>query len=144
MWLLASSVRPSIHPVLPPSLPMEQVCSNLMDLHEILYMSIFRKSVEKFQVSLISDKIKATLHEDVCIFMIKSSSILLRMSNVSDKICRENQNSHFMYNNVFRKLCHFETMWKNMVEPISPQMTIRRMRIACWIPKAKSTHTQNM
>jgi hypothetical protein len=27
-------------------------------------------------------------------------------------------------------------MWKNIVEPDRPQMTIWRMRIACWINKA--------
>ena len=30
-------------------------------------------------------------------------------------------------------------MWKNIVEPDRPQMTIWRMRFACWIPKATST-----
>ena len=30
-------------------------------------------------------------------------------------------------------------MWKNIVEPDSPQGTIRRMLIACWIPKATNT-----
>jgi hypothetical protein len=34
----------------------------------------------------------------------------------------------------------YENMWKNIVERGRPQMTIWRMRIACWIPKA--THTQ--
>jgi hypothetical protein len=33
--------------------------------------------------------------------MIISRSILLRMTNVSDKSCRENQNAHFMLNNFF-------------------------------------------
>jgi hypothetical protein len=33
-------------------------------------------------------------------------------------------------------------MWKNIVEPVMPQMTIRRMRIACWIPKATNTYTE--
>jgi hypothetical protein len=32
-------------------------------------------------------------------------------------------------------------MWKNIVQPDRPQMTIRRMRIACWIPKATNTHS---
>ena len=42
--------------------------------------------------------------EDLCTFMIISRWILLRMRNVSDKSCRENQNTHFMFNNfVFRK-----------------------------------------
>ena len=30
-------------------------------------------------------------------------------------------------------------MWKIIVEQDRPQMTIRRMRIACWIPKAANT-----
>ena len=33
-------------------------------------------------------------------------------------------------------------MWKNIVEPGRPQMTIWRMRIACWIPKATDTHSE--
>jgi hypothetical protein len=31
-------------------------------------------------------------------------------------------------------------MWKNIVESGRPQMTIRHVRIACWIPKATNTH----
>jgi hypothetical protein len=31
-------------------------------------------------------------------------------------------------------------MCKNIVEPDRPQMTIKPMRIACWIPNAKNTH----
>jgi hypothetical protein len=36
----------------------------------------------------------------------------------------------------------FEIMWKNSVEAVRPQMTVWRMRIACWIPKATNTHLQ--
>ena len=32
-------------------------------------------------------------------------------------------------------------MWKNIVQRGRPQMTIWRMRIACWITKAANTHT---
>ena len=35
-------------------------------------------------------------------------------------------------------------MWKNIVEPARPQMTIWRMRIACWIPKATDTHSEHV
>jgi len=35
-----------------------------------------------------------------------------------------------------------EIMWKNMVESDRPQMTIWRMRIACWIHKATNTHSK--
>jgi len=33
-------------------------------------------------------------------------------------------------------------MWQNIVERDRSQMTIWRMCIACWIPKAKNAHTQ--
>ena len=36
----------------------------------------------------------------------------------------------------------FEIMWKNVVERGRPQMTIWRMRIVCWIPKATNTHSE--
>ena len=42
-----------------------------------------------------------TLHEYVCTFMIMFHWIRLRMRNVSDKTCRENQNIHFMFSNCF-------------------------------------------
>jgi len=32
-------------------------------------------------------------------------------------------------------------MWKYIVERERPQMTIWRMRIACWLPKVTNTHT---
>jgi hypothetical protein len=35
-------------------------------------------------------------------------------------------------------------MWKNIVEPDTPQMTIWRMRIACRIIKATNTHTEHV
>jgi hypothetical protein len=46
-----------------------------------------------------------TLHEDVFTFMTISLWILLRMRNVSNIICRENQNTRFMFSNFFRKSC---------------------------------------
>jgi hypothetical protein len=36
----------------------------------------------------------------------------------------------------------YEKMWKCTVEPDETQMTIRRMRIPCWILKAKNTHAE--
>jgi len=32
-------------------------------------------------------------------------------------------------------------MWKNIVETEMPQVTVWRMRIAYWIPKATNTHS---
>ena len=42
-----------------------------------------------------------TFGEDQYIFLIISRSFLLRMKNVSDKLCSENQNAHFMFSNIF-------------------------------------------
>jgi len=42
-----------------------------------------------------------TSHEDTCKFTIIYRLIILRMRNVSDKSCRENQNAHFILNNFF-------------------------------------------
>jgi hypothetical protein len=38
-----------------------------------------------------------------------------------------------------RAIC--EIIWKNIVESDRPEMTIWRMRIVCWIPKATNKHT---
>jgi len=48
-----------------------------------------------------------TLHEDQYTFLIISRSFLLRMRNVSDKICRENQNTHLVFSNFFPKIVPF-------------------------------------
>jgi len=63
------------------------------------------------------------------------------MRNVSDKSCRDNQNTHFVFNDVFpKKLAVYQIMWENIVESGRPQMAIWRMRFVCWIPKATNTH----
>ena len=65
------------------------------------------------------------------------------MRNFADKSCRKNQNTQLLFNNFFSKIVPFMGLtWKNMVEPVRPQMTIRRMRIAYWIPKATNTHSE--
>jgi len=59
------------------------------------------------------------------------------------QICRENQNTHFMFNNFFSKIVPVcEIMWKNISKRASSQMTIWRMHIVCWIPKVTNTHSE--
>ena len=41
-----------------------------------------------------------------------------------------------------KNLSIIEIMLENIVEPGRPQMTIWRMRIACWIPKATNTYSE--
>jgi hypothetical protein len=94
-------------------------------------------------VTLKSDKIRVTLHEDQSAFSIISCSVLLRMGNVSDKSCTDNQKTRFMFNNFFfENHAVYEIMWENIVQPGRPQMTIWRMHFSCWIPKATNTHSQ--
>ena len=47
-----------------------------------------------------------------------------------------------MLNNFFffENRAVYEKMWKNIVERGRPQMTIWRIPIACWIPKATNAH----
>ena len=80
-------------------------------------MSIFRKSVQHIQVPLKSDKNNGYLYQGLCTLVITSRSVLLRMRNVSDKNCRENQNTHFTFSNFFFPENHavYEIMWKNIV-----------------------------
>jgi hypothetical protein len=48
------------------------------------------------------------------------------MRNVSDKSVRENKNTPSMFSNFFfENLVVHEIMWKNMVQPDRPQMTIQ-------------------
>jgi len=70
---------------------------------------------------------------------ITSRSVLIRMRNVSDKSCRENQNTHFMFSNYFFvNRAVYEIQWKHNVQPDRLQM-IWRICIAFWIPKATNT-----
>jgi hypothetical protein len=69
--------------------------------HEIWYLSIFRKSVGKIQVSFKCDENNGYSTWRQIYFLIISRSILLRMRNVSVKSCRENQNTHFVFSNFF-------------------------------------------
>ena len=62
-----------------------------------LYWSIFRIPVENIQVSLKSDTNRGYFRwRPIYIFFVISGSFLLRMRNVTNKRCRENQNTHFV------------------------------------------------
>ena len=64
------------------------------------------------------------------------------MRNVSDKSCKKNQNTHFVFSNFFpENRAVYEIMWENVVEQDRPQTTWRT-RTACWIPKAIDTHLE--
>ena len=111
-----------------PSVRMELLGSHWMDFSEIWYFIIFRKSVEKIQVSLRSRK---------------NNGYFTRISIFQTKSYRENQHS-FIFHKFFFVENHavYETMCKNMARPGRSQMTIRRMCIACCIPKVTNAQSQ--
>ena len=75
--------------------------------------------------------------------MFISRSVLRRMRNVSDRIV-EQIKTHILWLVTFfsRKSYIYEVMRNNVVQPDRSQIIIRRMRIACWIPKATNTHSE--
>jgi len=103
------------------------------------HLSIFENLSRKLQVSLKSDKNNtyfirqtSTLREDRYTFLIISHSLILGMKILSDKTCRENQNTHFLFSNFFlENRTVYEILFKIIIESSRAQMTIERMRIAC-------------
>jgi len=84
-----TSVRLSFH--------KEQLGSHWTDVHEILDLRIFFKNLSsKIRFLTIRQE-----NEDQYTFMTISRSFLVRMRNVSDKSCRENQNKHFVFSDCF-------------------------------------------
>jgi hypothetical protein len=90
-------------------------------LWNFIFGYFFENLSRKFKFFKNVTSITGTLHEDLCTFII-CRWILCRMRNVSDKSCRDNQNTHFMFSNLFPTI--YEIIWKNMVQPDRPQMTI--------------------
>jgi hypothetical protein len=123
---------------------MEQLGSHWKDFHEIWHLSTFRNSVQKIKVSLKSDKNNGYFTWRPKYIFILSRSVLLRMRNVSDKSCRENQNTHYMFNNLFQISCR---LWGNVKKYVGARQAtddniIWSMRIGCWITKATNTYSE--
>jgi hypothetical protein len=87
-------------------------------------------------------RITGALHEDQKTFLNISLFVLLRMRNVSDKNCRENQNAYSVSVLCFENRAVCEIMGKNTVQPDRPQTTVWRVRTACCIRKAANTHSE--
>jgi hypothetical protein len=118
------SVRPSVH--------MEQLGYHWTHFHELWYLSIFLRILEKIQVSLKSEKNKWHFTY-LAQFFLEWQMFQTKVVEVKKHIwCSE---SLFFP----RKLCLCEIMLENTVEGGRPQMII--WRIAYRITKATHTHT---
>jgi len=65
------------------------------------------------------------------------------MRNISDKICRENETRILCSVTFFpENRAVYEIMWKNIVQPEEPQMSVWCMHMVGWIPKVTYTHSE--
>ena len=100
LWLFLS-VYLTIQPICPHGktwLPLDGLPWNL---------SIFQKSVHKSQVSWKSDETNEHFTWRPKHVLITSHSFLRKTGNVSDKSCRENQNTHFTFSNFLSQIVLF-------------------------------------
>jgi hypothetical protein len=97
---------------------------------------------KKFKFYQNLARITGTLYEDVFAFMTLSRWIVLRMRNVLGNHCRENENTHFTFNNFYRKS---HRLWDNVEKyardrGATNDVTIWRIHIAWWRIKATCTY----
>jgi len=93
------------------SICIEPLGSYWMDFHEIWYLGIVWKYLDKIQVLCVTIR-RGTLYEDPCTFVI-SLWILLGERNIVSRLYRENQNDNFIVNGFFPQNCAVnEITWK--------------------------------
>jgi hypothetical protein len=87
--------------------------------------------------------ITAALHEDVCTIIRVSRCILLTIINIWDKICRENQNTHFIFNKFFFFLNRaFYVEKYGTAGQATDDNVVRLIRFACRITNATNTQSE--
>jgi hypothetical protein len=127
-----------------PSSQMEQLSSHRTYFRKISYLSLFRNSVHKIQLSLISNKNKPYFIWRRMHIYDNISVSYLRMTYVSYKRCSEVK-THCVLSNVFpwKSCCLLRTVVKCCTAgEATDDNIIRRMRLACWITKAADTHSE--
>jgi hypothetical protein len=104
------------------SVRVKQLGSHGMDFHEIWYLNIFQKNVEKFKFYWNLTGITGTLHEEQYTFMMISFSALLKRKNMPDEFLK-NIKTHILCSITFffRKCTVYEIMWKNTINPAGPK-----------------------
>jgi hypothetical protein len=124
-----------------PSFRMQQLGSHLTDFHDIWFLVVFRKSVEKIQVSLKSDKNNGYLTWGP-IYIFDHISRNSSLNEVFQTKVVEKIKTHILCSVTFiffESRAVYEIAWKNIVEWDRPQMKIWRMRIACWYLRLQYT-----
>ena len=98
------------------------VWKNTVEATRCMFSDLFRKSHDIVWTNIV----EATR----CMFsdLFRKSHDIVWKNIVEPTRC--------MFSDLFRK--SHDIVWKNIVEPDKTQMTIRRTRIAYWIPKARN------
>jgi hypothetical protein len=105
-------------------------------------LSVFRKSAEKVQFSLNVARITVLYMMTNIHFWSYLAQFFLEWEFFQTNIV-ETIKTHFLcLIAFFDSRAFYEIMWKNIVEPGRPQVTVWLMRIACCVPKAANTHSE--
>jgi hypothetical protein len=90
---------------------MEQLGSQWVDFHEILYLRIFRNSVQKIQISLNRTRIVRTLYEDQHMFTSYLAEFFLEWKMVQARVAEKSKHAFYVQYFFFRKSC---LLWDNV------------------------------
>jgi len=83
------------------------------------------------------------IYQHACTFTIPLRSLPRGIKNVSDKICRENEDIHYLFNIFFfENGAVYEMILKNMLQPDRIQVTVGHMRFSCWLTKATDIQSE--
>jgi len=115
---------------------MEHLGFHWADFHELWYWSIFRKYVEKTEVSLKPDKNNGQICDNISMNSFCNEK-MFRHS------CREKKTRVLCSVTFLRKCCRFwgKVEGDGRVRQTTDGNIIRRARFACWITKATDTHS---
>ena len=121
--------------------------SHSTDFHQIWYLRIFRKSVQKIQVSLKSDKNNRyfTWRLMYTYDTAVSHWIVLGMRNISDTPCTENQKT--LFSSITFIFFKSYRLWDNVekygwAKQATESNIIQRMLFSSWIIKDTDTHSE--
>ena len=101
-----------IHVCSPSVCPHEQFVFHWTDFMKFYIWTFFEKLTGIWKLHWKLTRITGSLNEVECLFMTVSRWIILRMRNVSFKSCRENQNTHFVFNNFCSRKSR--VLWDNV------------------------------
>ena len=84
----------------------------------------------------------AAVNADRYTFLIISRSVLLIIKKFRIKIVEKIKIFCFQQILLFKNRTVYEIIWKYMLVPDRPQVTLWRMRFACWISKATNIYSE--